>query len=125
MYLRIMNKLDYIYGQSYIDDKVSDADCYCAIMREIDRIVTILDASYGGDRKVTDYGGWLFVITDIKEAMIVRADILNYYKLVETEYEYSEVIAENEDIEWVSELFLRTSEDSISIIYARKKEVEK
>lgn len=124
MYLRIMNKLDYVYGQSYIDEKVSDAKCYCAIMREIERIVSILEDNYDGRRTAKDMGGYVIVITEQRESLEVRNDVLKYYKLEETDCEHSDVIAEDEQTIWKSELFLRSAEDSISIIYGQKKEVK-
>lgn len=123
MYLRIMNKLDYVYGQSYIDEKVSDAKCYCAIMREIERIVSILEDNYDGRRTTKDMGGYVIVITEQRESLEVRNDVLKYYKLEETDCEHLDVIAEDEQTIWKSELFLRSAEDSLSIIYGVRKGV--
>ena len=60
------------------------------VVENVDNVINILDENYGYNRKLTDDGGYVCIIEDIKEVENLKSNILN--GLVE---EFSDVIYED------------------------------
>ena len=88
------------------------------VVENVDNIINILDENYGLNRKLTDDGGYVFIIEDIKEVEDLKSNILK--GLVE---EFSDVIYEDEINTYSSTLYLLSSDYSITII-SKNKETE-
>ncbi|HBF3155535.1 TPA: hypothetical protein KOB37_003723, partial [Clostridioides difficile] len=71
----------------------------------------ILDENYGCNRKLTDDGGYVCIIEDIKEVENLKSNILK--GLVE---EFSDVIYEDEVNTYNSTLYLLSSDYSVTVI---------
>lgn len=81
------------------------------IVENVDNVINVLDGSYGYNRKLTDYGGYVCIIEDIKEVEYLKVNILK--GLVE---EFSDVIYEDSIDKYSSTLYLLSSDYSITII---------
>ncbi|TQX30483.1 hypothetical protein [Clostridioides difficile] len=81
------------------------------VVENVDNVINILDESYGDNRKITDNGGYVCIIEDIKEIEYLKSHILN--GLIE---EFSNVIYESEVDIYNSTLYLLSSDYSITII---------
>lgn len=88
------------------------------VVENVDNVTNILDENYGYNRKLTDDGGYVCIIEDIKEVKYLKVNILN--GLVE---EFSDVIYEDSIDKYSSTLYLLSSDYSITII--TKNEVTK
>lgn len=88
------------------------------VVENVDNVISILDENYGYNRKLTDDGGYVCVIEDIKEVDYLKVNILK--GLVE---EFSDVIYEDSTDKYNSTLYLLSSDYSITII--TKNEVTK
>ena len=73
--------------------------------------ITILDESYGDNRKSTDDGGYVCVIEDIEEVEYLKVNVLK--GLVE---EFSDVIYEDNVDKYSSTLYILSSDYSITVI---------
>ncbi|HBE9726357.1 TPA: hypothetical protein KNI71_002540 [Clostridioides difficile] len=85
------------------------------IVENVDKVINILDESYGNNRKVTDNGGYVCVIEDIEEVEYLRVNILK--GLVE---EFSDVIYEDNVDKYNSTLYLLSSDYAITVITRNK-----
>ena len=81
------------------------------VVENIDNIITILNESYEDNRKLTDDGGYVCVIEDIKEVEYLKVNVLK--GLVE---EFSDVIYESNNKIYNSTLYLLSSDYSITVI---------
>ena len=81
------------------------------IIENVDNVITILDESYGDNRKSTDDGGYVCVIEDIEEVEYLKVNVLK--GLVE---EFSDVIYEDNVDKYSSTLYLLSSDYSITVI---------
>ena len=81
------------------------------VVENVDNVITILDESYGDNRKSTDDGGYVCVIQDIEEVEYLKANVLK--GLVE---EFSDVIYEDNIDKYSSTLYLLSSDYSITVI---------
>lgn len=81
------------------------------VVENVDNVINILDENYGYNRKLTDDGGYVCIIEDIKEVEYLKVNILK--GLVE---EFSDVIYENNIDKYNSTLYLLSSDYSITII---------
>lgn len=81
------------------------------IIENVDNVITILDESYGDNRKSTDDGGYVCVIQDIEEVEYLKVNVLK--GLVE---EFSDVIYEDNIDKYNSTLYLLSSDYSITVI---------
>ena len=81
------------------------------VVENVGNIITILDESYGYNRKSTDDGGYVCVIEDIKEVEYLKVNVLK--GLVE---EFSDVIYEDNIDKYSSTLYLLSSDYSITVI---------
>lgn len=88
------------------------------VVENVDDVINILDENYGSNRKLTDDGGYVCVIEDIKEVDYLKVNILK--GLFE---EFSDVIYEDCIDKYNSTLYLLSSDYSITII--TKNEVTK
>ena len=88
------------------------------VVENVDNVITILDESYGDNRKSTDDGGYVCVIEDIEEVKYLKVNTLE--GLVE---EFSDVIYEDSIDKYNSTLYLLSSDYSIIIV--TKNEVTK
>lgn len=81
------------------------------IVDNVDNVITILDESYGDNRKLTYDGGYVCVIQDIEEVEYLKVNVLK--GLVE---EFSDVIYEDNVDKYSSTLYLLSSDYSITVI---------
>ena len=81
------------------------------VIENVDNVITILDESYGDNRKSTDDGGYVCVIEDIEEVEYLKVNVLK--ELVE---EFNDVIYEDNVDKYSSTLYLLSSDYSITVI---------
>ena len=81
------------------------------VVENVNNVINILDENYGYNRKLTDDGGYVCVIEDIKEVDYLKVNILK--GLFE---EFSDVIYEDCIDKYNSTLYLLSSDYSITII---------
>ena len=81
------------------------------VVENVDDVITILDESYGDNRKSTDDGGYVCVIEDIEEVEYLKVNVLNEF--VE---EFNDVIYEDNVDKYSSTLYLLSSDYSITVI---------
>lgn len=81
------------------------------VVENVDDVINILDENYGCNRKLTDDGGYVCIIEDIKEVENLKSNILK--GLVE---EFSDVIYEDNVDKYSSTLYLLSSDYSITVI---------
>ena len=81
------------------------------VVENVDNVINILDENYGYNRKLTDDGGYVWIIEDIKEVENLKSNILN--GLVE---EFSDVIYEDKVNTYNSTLYLLSSDYSVTVI---------
>lgn len=81
------------------------------VVESVYNIIDILDENYGYNRKLTDNGGYVCIIEDIKEVEYLKLNILK--GLVE---EFSDVIYEDNVDKYSSTLYLLSSDYSITVI---------
>lgn len=81
------------------------------VVENVDNVINILDENYGYNRKLTDNGGYVCIIEDIKEVEYLKLNILK--GLVE---EFSDVIYEDKVNTYNSTLYLLSSDYSVTVI---------
>lgn len=81
------------------------------IVDNIDNVISVLDESYGNNRKITDDGGYVCVIEDIEEVEHLKENILK--GIVE---EFSDVIYEDDVDKYNSTLYLLSRDYSVTVI---------
>lgn len=81
------------------------------VVENVDDVITILNESYGDNRKSTDDGGYVCVIEDIKEVEYLKVNVLK--GLVQ---EFSDVIYEDNVDKYSSTLYLLSSDYAITVI---------
>ena len=81
------------------------------VVENVDNVISILDENYGYNRKLTDNGGYVCIIEDIKEVEYLKLNILK--GLVE---EFSDVIYEDKVNTYNSTLYLLSSDYSVTVI---------
>ena len=81
------------------------------VVENVNNFINILDENYGYNRKLTDDGGYVCIIEDIKEVEYLKSNILK--GLVE---EFSDVIYEDKVKTYNSTLYLLSSDYSITVI---------
>ena len=123
MYIRIMNQLDLECIEEMLKQSISEEKSRKAVKARLEKIIKTLDEFYFTDRNSFSYGGFVFLITDRMEAELARKKIIQCYQL-EDKQEYCECIWNNEDNIWMEELYIRSSEDSIVILYPEKTKKE-
>lgn len=113
MFLRLKNLVDYEVIKDDIDAMVCDG----SVGERVKEVLTILDDSYGKARTSRDMGGYVFLFSDeiTYNASIDR--ILTNSNIQTSVYEYSDIISSSQDITWKEELYLVSSDDSITVIH--------
>ena len=81
------------------------------VVENIENAIDILDENYGYNRKLTDDGGYVCIIEDIKEIENLKVNILK--GLVE---EFSDVVYQDDTDKYNSTLYILSSDYSITII---------
>ena len=81
------------------------------VVESVYNIIDILDENYGYNRKLTDNGGYVCIIEDIKEVEYLKLNILK--GLVA---EFSDVIYEDKVNTYNSTLYLLSSDYSVTVI---------
>ena len=88
------------------------------VFENVDNIINILDENYGFNRKLTDDGGYICIIEDIKDVEDLKVNILKGL-----EVEFSDVIYDDKVNIYSSTLYLLSSDYSITVI-SKNKETE-
>ena len=81
------------------------------VVENVDNIIHILDEDYGCNRKLTDDGGYVCIIEDVKEVEHLKSNILKGL-----EAEFSDVIYEDEVNMYNSTLYILSSGYSVIVI---------
>ena len=81
------------------------------VVENVDNIINILDENYGFNRKLTDDGGYVCIVEDIKEVENLNSNILKGL-----EAEFSDVIYEDEINMYNSTLYILSSDYSLTVI---------
>ena len=81
------------------------------VVDSVDNVINILGENYGFNRKLTDDGGYVCIIEDIKEIEYLKSHILK--GLME---EFSDVIYEDEVNMYNSTLYILSSDYSVTVI---------
>lgn len=113
MRLRLMNKLDLDGIGGNMEDIFQNPAVVASVWGRVQTAVEILDTTYGGQRSATDMGGFVFLATLEQD----KKEILDFYSLEEKLAEYSDTIIQTGSVTWHEELYLRSSEDAVIIIY--------
>ena len=85
------------------------------VKKEIERVIENLDSNYGMERSKKDYGGCVYLLVANEEKE--HSKILEKYFLDEEDYEFKDILIENEEEIWISETYITSTEYSIIIIY--------
>lgn len=118
MHLRLMNKLDLDGIEENIEDILQSPEAMASVWGRVRTAVEILDTAYGEQRSGTDMGGFVFVATSEQD----KKEVLEFYSLEEELAEYSDTIIRIGSVTWHEELYLRSSEDAVVIIYPTVKQ---
>ena len=81
------------------------------VVENIENVIDILDENYGYNRKLTDDGGYVCIIEDIKEIEYLKVNVLK--GLVE---EFSDVVYQDDTDKYNSTLYMLSSDYSITVI---------
>ena len=81
------------------------------VVENVDNVINILDENYGCHRKLTDDGGYVCIIEDIKDVEHLKSNILKGL-----EVEFSDVVYEDETNIYSSTLYLLSSDYSVTVI---------
>lgn len=81
------------------------------VVENIENAIDILDENYGYNRKLTDDGGYVCIIEDIKEIENLKVNILK--GLVE---EFSDVVYQDDTDKYNSTLYMLSTDYSITVI---------
>ncbi len=123
MYLRIMNRLDVSCMGETIKREIKNPHVSEAVFERVSHSIAVLDDAYGKERKAFDMGGFVFLLTDTHDSEYMRSQILDCYALSEENSEYTEEICKGAGQEvWQEEMYLRSSDDAVVIIYVKETE---
>ena len=81
------------------------------VVENIENVIDILDENYSCNRKLTDDGGYVCIIEDIKEVECLKVNILK--GLVE---EFSDVVYQDDTDKYNSTLYMLSTDYSITVI---------
>ena len=81
------------------------------VVENIENVIDILDENYSCNRKLTDDGGYVCIIEDIKEIEYLKVNILK--GLVE---EFSDVVYQDDTDKYNSTLYMLSTDYSITVI---------
>lgn len=119
MYYRIMNRLDAdALSTKICKDNVEEK----IVADRINELIEILDDAYGEHRNSYAMGGFIFYFPDEDTYEREYANILEFYHLNASDYEYSDLIgnAAIQEKEWREELFMLSSDDSLVFIHPKE-----
>lgn len=81
------------------------------VVKNVNNIINILGENYGFNRKLTDDGGYVCIIEDIKEVEYLKSNVLK--GIIE---EFSDVVHKDEINIYSSTLYLLSSDYSVTVI---------
>ena len=120
MYFRIMNQLDLSCMEKTIHEAIQNPAISEQVSKRIAHCIMILDQAYGCSRSAFDMGGYVFLLTDIRDSAWIREQLLEHYGISAENCEYTNEICREHGVGvWQEELYLRGSDDSIVIIYKK------
>lgn len=95
------------------------------VTRAVQRAVEILDAEYGAGRDVdNDDGGYVLLLlpdNSVKDRESIYLEVLMEYQFRVNTAEIESVLCKDGCWEWLSDLFLRTNEYGIMVVYPLKR----
>lgn len=103
-----------------INKEISKPEMAEQVLKRLKTSVHILDSAYGVGREALSMGGFIFLLTGLSESEQLRQKILDFYDLSNQDSEYTEEICRDKNNIWIEDMFLRSSEDAIVIIYMKK-----
>lgn len=113
MFLRLKNLVDY----EIIKDDIDAMVCDSCVVERVKEVLTILDDSYGKARTSRDMGGYVFLFSNETTYNASIDKILTNSNIQSSMCEYSDIISSSQDITWKEELYLVSSDDSITVIH--------
>ncbi len=113
MFLRLKNLVDY----EIIKDDMDAMVCDSCVGERVKEVLTILDDSYGKARTSRDMGGYVFLFSNETTYNASIDKILINSNIQTSMCEYSDIISSSQDITWKEELYLVSSDDSITVIH--------
>ena len=119
MYYRIKIQLDAeLLAEEFISEEHKNP-----VMKRIKELIETLDLAYGAERKSHDMGGYILYFPDVQTYQKSIGKIEEFHHISQDLREYADTIAEcgQENAEWIEELYLLTSEDSLVLIYPKEK----
>lgn len=114
MYYRIKNRLDFECVVNNLRDIGVIESC---VAERIGEIVSILDEAYGECRDSHAMGGYIFLFPDRSSYDKNYKKIIDFHRLDEELFEYSDVLLIDGEQEWREELFLLSSDESLVLIH--------
>ena len=81
------------------------------VFENVDNIITILDESYGDNRKSTDDGGYICIVETLEEGIKVKDEILKGLL-----YEFSDLIYKDEEMVYHSTLYMLSNDYSLLVV---------
>lgn len=92
------------------------------VIKDIHRVVDILDTYYGSDRNVDiDDGGFLFLATEYMDAGRCFKELLNQYHIKAEDAELDDTLCIRDGVIWKSTLYLVSNDYGITLIYPCRK----
>lgn len=113
MFLRLKNVLDLEIVKDELLSMVKDIK----IIDRAKEVLQILDDSYGVGRTSKDMGGYLYLFNDSKTYDDNIEKLMLACNMKPEMYEYSDTISNKEDVRWQEELYLVSSDDSVTVIH--------
>lgn len=113
MFLRLKNLVDY----EIIKDDIDAMVCDSCVVERVKEVLTILDDAYGKARTSRDMGGYVFLFSNETTYNASIDKILINSNIQTSMCEYSDIISSSQDITWKEELYLVSSDDSITVIH--------
>ena len=81
------------------------------VVENVDNVITILDESYGDNRKSTDDGGYICIVETLEEVIKIKDEILKGLL-----YEFSDLIYKDEELVYHSTLYMLSNDYSLTVI---------
>lgn len=81
------------------------------VIENVDNIITILDESYGDNRKSTDDGGYICIVETLEEVIKIKDEILKGLL-----YEFSDLIYKDEEMVYHSTLYMLSNDYSLIVV---------
>ena len=81
------------------------------VIENVDNIITILNESYGDNRKSTDDGGYICIVETLEEVIKIKDEILKGLL-----YEFSDLIYKDEELVYHSTLYMLSNDYSLTVV---------